>query len=86
MASAAFAIARALGASFLQHRLRELVMSNVEDTWPAPRYNVGKPKHLHAIGVMSMNYNAFERNLYSLYRFHLDRKKIPEKLVRRQRS
>jgi hypothetical protein len=55
-------------------------VTDAEDIWPAPKYHVGKPKHLHAIGVISMNYNAFERNLYWLYRFHLDRKKIPQKL------
>ena len=53
-------------------------MPDSEDTWPEPEYSPGSPKHLHAIGVISMNYNAFETSLYSLYRFHLDRKKIPK--------
>ena len=55
-------------------------MSDSEDSWPLPNYDPGKPKHLHAVGVISMNYNAFERTLYSLYRLHLDRKKIPLRL------
>ena len=55
-------------------------MSDSEESWPLPNYDPGKPKHLHAVGVISMNYNAFERTLYSLYRLHLDRKKIPLRL------
>jgi hypothetical protein len=53
------------------------VMSESEDTWPKPQYNAGGAKHLHAIGVISMNYNAFERSLHRLFLFHLERKKVP---------
>jgi hypothetical protein len=52
-----------------------------KDNWPAPEYNVGKPKLLHAVGVISMNYNAFENALFQLYCLPLDRKKFPRKLT-----
>jgi hypothetical protein len=52
-----------------------------EDSWPAPEYNVGKPKLLHAVGVISMNYNAFENTLFQIYCLPLDRKKLSRKLT-----
>jgi len=56
-------------------------MSDTDDKWPLPDYNPGPPKHLHAIGVISMNYNAYERAIYSLYTFHLYRKDVPAQII-----
>ena len=56
-------------------------MSDVEDTWPVPDHNAGKPKHLHAIGVLSMNFNQYERGLYLLYKFHLSKKRLPRGII-----
>lgn len=56
-------------------------MSDSKDTWPEPNYSAGKREDLHAIGIIAMNYNAYERSLFQLYHFHLGRKKVPKKLA-----
>jgi len=58
-----------------------LGMADSEDTWPEPQYNVGPAKHLHALGVISVCYNAFERCLADLYGHHLIHQKIPAGLT-----
>lgn len=42
------------------------------DTWPKPSYDVGPEAHLHAVGVIAVCYNAFERGLLDLYRQYMD--------------
>jgi hypothetical protein len=57
-------------------------MSNPEeDIWPLPDYNPGPPKHLHALGVISTCYNAFEDGMFRLYLHHPDNLKLPRKLA-----
>jgi len=56
-------------------------MSDAEDIWPLPDYDPGPPKHLHALGVISTCYNAFEDGLLRLYRHHPDRLKLPQKMT-----
>jgi hypothetical protein len=55
-------------------------MSDPEDNWPLPNYSAGPPKHLHAFGVISTVYNAFEEGMFLLYRHHLDLFKVPYEL------
>src|ERR1700693_4831297 len=61
---------------------RDLGMSDPEDTWPKPEYNPGPPKHLHALGVISLCYNSFEAGLARLYNYHLKRRGLPDELTR----
>lgn len=56
-------------------------MLDSEDTWPEPNYNPGPAKHLHALGVVSVTYNAFEEGLVSLYRHHLLKANLPIELI-----
>ena len=35
-------------------------MSDDSDTWPLPAYEVGQPKHIHALGVVAARYNMLE--------------------------
>jgi hypothetical protein len=41
--------------------------ANDEDTWPIPRYNPGRSKHLHALGVIAVTFASFERSVDFLY-------------------
>jgi hypothetical protein len=59
----------------------DLGMADPEDTWPQPEYNPGRPKHLHALGVMAINYRAFQRSMDDLYKFHLQMQKIPLAII-----
>jgi hypothetical protein len=52
-------------------------MSDSADNWPLPNYNPGPPKHLHALGVISIAFNSFEASMFGLYRHHLDLNKVP---------
>jgi hypothetical protein len=53
-----------------------------DDDWPDFEwFHPGSAKHLHAVGVISSCYNAFERILYDLYFHHLDKKKLPRKFA-----
>jgi hypothetical protein len=54
-------------------------MSGSKDTWPLPKYSVGPEKHLHAIGVISNCFNAFERGMFDLYRHYFE-KHAPQEL------
>ena len=51
------------------------------DQWPSPDYNPGSRDHLHAIGVISMMFNAFERGLHDLYEIHPLRQRVPQRLI-----
>jgi hypothetical protein len=51
------------------------------DKWPDPQYHVGPAKHLHALGVISMVFNALERGMADLYRHHMSIQKFPVELV-----
>jgi hypothetical protein len=37
-----------------------------DDTWPQPLYKSAPPKQLHALGVISLNFNLLEASLYVL--------------------
>ena len=50
-------------------------MVKSEDIWPT--YNVGKPEHLHALGVISLLFNSFERGMDELFHFHPHRQGVP---------
>jgi hypothetical protein len=39
----------------------------IED-WPS--YFTGRREHIHALGVISLSYSAFEQNLFTLYAHH----------------
>lgn len=36
------------------------------DNWPQPRYDIGQPKHIHALGVVAAMYNHLEFALFCL--------------------
>jgi hypothetical protein len=38
--------------------------------WPA--YETGQKEHMHALGVIAVNYNLFERSLFPLFAHHLE--------------
>jgi hypothetical protein len=38
-------------------------MFSSDDMWPLPNYGTGPTKHMHALGVISLNYNTFEAAL-----------------------
>ena len=53
-------------------------MAEPVDDWPNDQtFYPGPPKHLHAVGVLSSRYNAFEQLLFNLYIHHHERRKIP---------
>ena len=54
-------------------------MVNPTDGWPT-NYNPGSIKHLHALGVIAVEYNALERGMAELYLIPLRRQKIADKL------
>jgi hypothetical protein len=41
-------------------------MLEPEDIWPKPFYETASPRHLHALGVISLNFNLFETSMYVL--------------------
>ncbi|MGC1776995.1 MAG: hypothetical protein WBB34_03555 [Xanthobacteraceae bacterium] len=47
--------------------------------WPS--YFTGRRDHIHALGVISLSYSAFERNLTTLYTHHPNVKGMPPELV-----
>jgi hypothetical protein len=47
-------------------------MSDSKDVWPMPHYNPGPVKHMHALGVISVQYNKLEELLFGLFRHHLE--------------
>ena len=42
-------------------------MPETSDNWPAPAYRVPSAKYLHALGVISLNYNTFEHYLFAIF-------------------
>jgi hypothetical protein len=41
----------------------------MEEDWPA--YDIGPQKHIHALGVVSLNYNLFEGALWLIFERYL---------------
>lgn len=62
-------------------RSGDLGMADPEDTWPEPQYNPGPRKHLHALGVITSCYNAFEASMFELYKHHPGHLKLPSKMT-----
>jgi hypothetical protein len=56
-------------------------MAESEDTWPQPHYNPGRPKHLHALGVIAIQYASLERSVDILYLSKALRQTLPQDLV-----
>jgi hypothetical protein len=56
-------------------------MAESEDTWPSPHYNPGSSKHVHALGVISVCYCAFERGVDGLFELPLIKQNPPKKLI-----
>jgi hypothetical protein len=54
-------------------------MALMTDEWPS--YFTGRREHFHALGVISLSYSAFERDLFTLYAHHPDVKGMPRDLV-----
>ncbi len=48
-------------------------MFDSDDIWPLPNYSTGPTKHLHALGVVSLNFNMYERGLMAFLEFYLDK-------------
>jgi hypothetical protein len=57
-------------------------MSDPEDRWPLPRYNSGDHFHLHALGVIALQFAQFEASVDALYLTRTSHKKWPGELVR----
>jgi hypothetical protein len=56
-------------------------MAEPFDDWPNDStFYPGPPKHLHAVGVLSSRYNAFEQLIFNLYMHHNDKKKVPARI------
>ncbi len=55
-------------------------MADPDDKWPTAYY-VGQKDHLHAIGVLSAVYNAFEDSLFELYRHKTRLIKFPDDIA-----
>lgn len=49
------------------------------EAWPS--YFTGRREHIHALGVISLSYSAFERDLFTLYAHHPGVKGMPRELV-----
>ncbi|WP_316172116.1 MULTISPECIES: hypothetical protein [unclassified Bradyrhizobium] len=49
------------------------------EEWPS--YLTGRRDHIHALGVISLSYSAFERDLFTLYAHHPGVKGMPRELV-----
>jgi len=48
-------------------------MFDANDTWPLPNYSTGPTKHLHALGVISLNFNMYEVALQVFLEFYTDK-------------
>src|SRR5690242_11568519 len=46
-----------------------------ETEWP--RYLVPEPHYLHALGVISLNYNTYEHQLFAIFLHHLREAGVP---------
>jgi hypothetical protein len=47
------------------------------DQWPLPNYPTVGPKHAHAMGVISLNFNNLEFAFFRLFGHHFERTKMP---------
>jgi hypothetical protein len=56
-------------------------MTEAADTWPMPHYNPGQPKHLHALGVIAIQFASFERSVDILYLNKALGQKLPQDLI-----
>jgi hypothetical protein len=56
-------------------------MSDSNEAWPLPNYNVGPREHLHAIGTIALCYNAFERGIFDLYCHYQQDAKVPNEIA-----
>jgi hypothetical protein len=50
-----------------------LLMPETNDQWPLPKYSTAPADHLHALGVVTLNFNTFEFALFRLFSHHLER-------------
>jgi hypothetical protein len=50
-------------------------MTGPSDTWP--HYHSGPSKHVHALGVLSLEFNSFEASFFALFSHHLQTRGIP---------
>jgi hypothetical protein len=56
-------------------------MAESEDTWPLPKYNPGQANHLHALGVIAVEFAQLQRSVESLYHAEARRQKMPDELT-----
>ena len=56
-------------------------MTDPNDTWPLPQYDPGPKDLVHALGVITIEYNKFETALFGLFRHHLEAHGLPTGLV-----
>jgi hypothetical protein len=52
-----------------------------DDVWPAPEFDPGKPKHLHAIGLFSLSFAQFQASLENLYLATMTKQGVPRELA-----
>jgi hypothetical protein len=45
------------------------------EEWPS--YFTGRREHIHTLGVISLSYSAFERDIFTLYAHHPGVKRLP---------
>jgi hypothetical protein len=48
-------------------------MFSTDDVWPLPDYGTGPTKHVHALGVISLNFNMYEAALQVFLEFYIDK-------------
>jgi hypothetical protein len=62
------------------------VIDSGEDRWPLPKYPAVAKEFLHALGVISLNFNNFEFGLFRLFSHHFEMRgfgiKVPWKIYR----
>jgi len=49
------------------------MMFSSDDTWPLPDYGTGPTKHVHALGVISLNFNMYEAALQVFLEFYIEK-------------
>lgn len=48
----------------------------MNNQWPLPKYSSAPADHLHALGVVTLNFNTFEFALFRLFSHHLETLKV----------
>jgi len=48
-------------------------MFSPDDIWPLPDYGTGPTKHVHALGVISLNFNMYEAALQVFLEFYIEK-------------